>query len=32
MVMGVMLGVATMVRRLGLVEEEMLEEAKPVVN
>ena len=32
LVMGVMLGVATVARRLGLPEEEVLEEEKPLVN
>jgi hypothetical protein len=32
MVMGVMLGVATVARRLGLPDEEVLEEEKPLVN
>ena len=32
LVMGVMLGVAVVARRLGLPEEEVLEEEKPLVN
>jgi hypothetical protein len=32
MVMGVMLGVTVVARRLGLTEEEVLEEEKPLVN
>ena len=32
MVMGIMLGVATVARRLGLPEEDMLDKCKPLVN
>ena len=32
MVMGTMLGIAVVARRLGLPEEEVLEEEKPLVN
>ena len=32
MVMGTMLGIAVVARRLGLTEEEVLEEEKPLVN